>query len=296
MTTGARYHRPERLDDALGLLDHHGFDAKALAGGQSLIPMMSAGFLAPEHLVDLNHLPGLDRVTVQDGTVRIGALVRHSELEHAGGDLVQAAPLLPVAARWISHDAVRNRGTMIGSLVHADPSAEWPAVAVATDARIRLVRSGGGERWVPASELFLGPLESDVEPEELAVEVRLPVAPPRTGVSVQELAYRSGDYAVVGVVAQVSLDEAGAFADARTALFGVDATPVRPREAESALLAAGPARIQEAAGIAAASVNPSSDATASADYRREMVAVFFARAVREALERATATVAAPQPS
>jgi carbon-monoxide dehydrogenase medium subunit len=284
---GTRYHRPERLEEALALLDEHGFDAKALAGGQSLIPMMNAGFLAPEHLVDLNHLPGLDGVAVEDGTVRIGALVRHADLEHAGAGLAAAAPLLPEAAPWISHDAVRNRGTFVGSLVHADPSAEWPAVALATDASILLVR-GGGERWVPASELFLGPLESDVEPVELAVEVRFPAAPPRTGVSVRELAYRSGDYAVVGVVAQVSLDQTGAITEARIALFGVDATPVRPRDAESALLAAGPAAVDEAAALAAAAVNPSSDATASAGYRREMVAVFFRRAVRQALERAAA--------
>lgn len=289
MTT--RYHRPERLEEALALLGEHGFDAKALAGGQSLIAMMSAGFLAPEHLVDLNDLPGLDDASVADGTVRIGALVRHAGLEHAGTTLAAAAPLLPSAARWISHEPVRNRGTMIGSLVHADPSAEWPAVALALDARLRLVRTAG-ERWVPAAELFLGPLESDVEPDEIAVELTLPAAPPRTGVSVQELAYRSGDYAVVGVVAQVSLDEDDTIAEARTALFGVDATAVRPREAEALLLDAGPAGIEAAAALAAAAVNPTSDATASGAYRREMVPVFYARAVRQALERAVATLAA----
>jgi aerobic carbon-monoxide dehydrogenase medium subunit len=286
--TETRYHRPERLEEALDLLDEHGFDAKALAGGQSLIAMMNAGFLAPEHLVDLNHLPGLDAAAVDDGTVRIGALVRHAHLEHAGAELAAAAPLLPAAARWISHDAVRNRGTFVGSLVHADPSAEWPAVAVATDARVLLLRRGG-ERWVAASELFLGPLESDVEPSEVVVEVQLAVAPPRTGVSVQELAYRSGDYAVVGVAAQVSLDDAGAITEVRTALFGVDATPIRPADAEAALLAAGPAGVDEAAALAAAAVNPTSDATASAGYRREMAQVFFGRAVRQALERAAAT-------
>ena len=287
MTATLRYHRPERLDEALDLLDEHGFDAKALAGGQSLIPMMNAGFLAPEHLVDLNRLDGLDSVTVEDGTVRIGALVRHADLEHAGAEVAAAAPLLPAAARWISHEAVRNRGTFLGSLVHADPSAEWPAVALATGASVRLVRKGG-ERWVPAAELFLGPLESDLEPVEVALEARLPAAPPGTAVSVQELAYRSGDYAVVGVAAQVRLDPGGAIAAVRTALFGVDATPVRPADAEAALLAAGPAGVHEAARLAAGAVNPTSDATASASYRREMVAVFYARAVREALDHAAA--------
>jgi carbon-monoxide dehydrogenase medium subunit len=288
MTAGrTTYQRPERLDEALALLSEHGFDAKVLAGGQSLIPMMNAGFLVPDVLVDINHLPGLDRVAVEDGEVRIGALVRHRALEFAGAELRRAAPLLPVAARWISHDAVRNRGTMMGALVHADPSAEWPAVALATDARIRLVRRDA-ERWVPASEFFLGPLTVDVEAIELAVEVRLPTAPPRTAVSVQELAYRDGDYAVVGVAAQVSLDEAGAVADVRTVLFGVDATPIRVPEAESVLREAGAAAVDQAAAAAAAAANPSSDATASASYRRDMIPVFFGRAVRQALELAAA--------
>jgi aerobic carbon-monoxide dehydrogenase medium subunit len=281
------YHRPERLDAALRLLDEQGEDAKVLAGGQSLIPMMSAGLAAPEHLVDINRLPGLDSVTIQDGTVRIGALVRHRDLERAGAELRRAAPLLPAAAPWISHDAVRNRGTMVGSLMHGDPSAEWPAVALATDARIRLLRSGGA-RWVPASELFLGPLTVDVDPAELAVEVRLPVAPARSGASVQELAYRDGDYAVVGVAVQVSLDEAGGIADVRAALFAVDATPVRVPDAEALLRERGPAGLDEAAALAAAAVSPASDATASAGYRRAMVPVFFRRAVRAALDRAAA--------
>jgi carbon-monoxide dehydrogenase medium subunit len=282
MTT---YQRPERLGEALELLAGHGFDAKVLAGGQSLVPMMSAGLLAPEVLVDINHLPDLDLLAVTDGELRVGALVRHAALEQAGAAVARAAPLLPAAARWISHDAVRNRGTMVGSLVHADPSAEWPAVAVALDARLRLV-GAGGEREVPASAFFLGPLTADVEPDELVVEVRLPLAPPRTGVGVRELAYRDGDYAVVGVAAQVSLDEAGALAEVRTALFAVDATPVRVAEAEAVLLDAGPPGLSDAARVAAAAVNPSSDATASAGYRREMVEVFFARAVRAALEQA----------
>jgi aerobic carbon-monoxide dehydrogenase medium subunit len=292
--TGGRttYQRPERLDEAIGLLGDHGDDAKVLAGGQSLVPMMTAGFLAPEVLVDINRIPGLDRVTVADGDLQVGPLVRHRTLELAGDELSRAAPLLPAAAPWISHDAVRNRGTMAGSLVHADPSAEWPAVAVALDARIRLA-SLRGAREVPAVEFFLGPLSADVEPDELVVEVRLPVAPPRTGVAVRELAYRNGDYAVVGVAAQVSLDASGGLAEVRTALFGVDATPVRVAEAETVLFDGGgagldEAHLEEAARAAAAGVNPASDATASEGYRRDMVRVFFARAVRAAMAQAAA--------
>jgi carbon-monoxide dehydrogenase medium subunit len=282
---GPTYQRPELLAEALALLAEHGFDAKVLAGGQSLVPMMSAGFLTPEVLVDINHLPGLDHLAVADGEVRVGALVRHRTLELATPELARAAPLLPAAAGWISHHAVRNRGTFAGSLVHADPSAEWPAVAVALDARVRLA-GPGGEREVPASAFFLGPLAADVEPDELVVEVRLPTAPPRTGVGVRELAYRDGDYAVVGVAAQVSLDEAGGLAEVRTALFGVDATPVRVAEAEAVLLEGGLAELDRAARAAAAGVNPVSDATASEGYRRDMVEVFFARAVRAAAGQA----------
>jgi aerobic carbon-monoxide dehydrogenase medium subunit len=293
---GTTYQRPERLEEAIGLLDDHGFDAKVLAGGQSLIAMMTAGFLAPEVLVDINRIPGLDRLTVEDGELRVGPLVRHRALELAGAELSRAAPLLPAAAPWISHDAVRNRGTLAGSLVHADPSAEWPAVAVALDARIRLA-SRQGARELPAVEFFLGPLTADIQPEELVVEVRLPVAPPRTGVAVRELAYRDGDYAVVGVAAQVSLDEAGGLAEVRTALFGVDATPVRVAEAEAVLLDSGGSGLDEAgleaaARAAAAGVNPASDATASEGYRRDMVRVFFARAVRAAVAQAAAAAIA----
>ncbi len=293
MSGGTSYQRPELLAEALELLAEHGFDAKVLAGGQSLVPMMSAGFLTPEVLVDINHLPGLDRVAVDEGEVRVGALVRHRALELAGAELARAAPLLPAAASWISHDAVRNRGTMAGSLVHADPSAEWPAVAVALDARIRLA-GAGGDREVPAAQFFLGPLAADVEPDELVVEVGLPVAPPRTGVGVRELAYRDGDYAVVGVAAQVSLDDAGALAEVRTALFGVDATPVRVAEAEAVLVEGDLAALPAAARAAAPGVNPITDATASEGYRRDMVEVFFARAVRAAVEQANAAATAPQ--
>jgi carbon-monoxide dehydrogenase medium subunit len=262
MSGGTSYRRPELLAEALALLAEHGFDAKVLAGGQSLVPMMSAGFLAPEVLVDINRLPGLDHLAVADDEVRVGALVRHRALELAGAELARAAPMLPAAARWISHEAVRNRGTLGGSLVHADPSAEWPAVAVALDARIRLA-GAGGEREVPASRFFLGPLAADVEPDELVVEVCLPAAPPRTGVGVRELAYRDGDYAVVGVAAQVSLDDA-------------------------VVLERGVAGLAAAGRAAAAGVNPTSDATASEGYRRDMVAVFFERAVRAAVEQASA--------
>ena len=278
------YHRAETLDEVLTLLDQHGDDAKVLAGGQSLIPMMSAGLAAPRILIDINRVSGLDRVLVENREVAVGALVRHRALEDANAEVARAIPLFPVAAPLIAHAPIRNRGTFVGSLVHADPSAEWPAVTLATGAQIRLARRGG-ERTISAEDFFLGPLTANIEPEELAVEVRLGTAPARTGVSVQELAYRAGDYAIVGVAAQISVDDAGEIADVRLALFGVDATPLRVTEAEAVLRDVGAAGIDEAAHIAREAVAPSSDATASADYRRDMINVYCRRALAEALMR-----------
>jgi aerobic carbon-monoxide dehydrogenase medium subunit len=292
---GARYHRATTLEEVLALLDQFGTNAKILAGGQSLVPMMSAGFITPELLVDINHVPDLGRVILGNGAVRVGALVRHRALEFASGELSLAVPLLPAAAPFIAHAPIRNRGTFAGSLVHADPSGEWPAVALATEAQVRLV-SLGGERLVRAEDMFIGPLTADVEPNEIATEVIVPSAPTaRTGVSVQELAYRVGDYAVVGVVAQISLDQDGNATHVRLALFGVDATPLRIIEAEAAILQAGAAGIEDAARIAAASANPSSDATASASYRRDMIAVYCRRALREALAGAGHSSSWPEP-
>jgi carbon-monoxide dehydrogenase medium subunit len=275
------YRRATDVDEALSLLAELGDEAKVLAGGQSLVPMLSAGLLAPGVLVDINRIGELDRGSIEDGTVRIGALVRHRALESTGGNGRLAQPLLDPAARLIGHAAVRNRGTLVGSIVHADPSGEWPAVAVALDARVRLCRAGG-ERTVPVVDFIVAPMTSDIEADELATEVTLPAAPPRTGASVQELVYRHGDYAIVGVVAQVSLDTDGSIAEARVALFGVDAVPVRAGPVEDLVVEGGPDAFAEASAVAQTLVNPGSDATASADYRRAMIPQFCRRALSEA--------------
>jgi carbon-monoxide dehydrogenase medium subunit len=291
------YHRPETVDDALALLAEHGFDAKVLAGGQSLIPMMSAGLADPAVVVDINAVPGLGAVEVtgsggegerqraggRGSLVRIGALARHRDLEHAGPAVGRAAPLLPAAAGFIAHAAIRNRGTFVGSLVHADPSAEWPAVALALDAEIRL-RSVRGERVVAVSDFLLGPMTTAIEPDELAVEVSLVAAGSPSGVSVQELAYRDGDYAVVGVAAQVT-GSGERVDDCRIVAFGVDATPVRASAAEALLRDAGRAGLDAAARLARQAAQPMSDATASADYRSDMISVLCRRALHEAFHR-----------
>jgi carbon-monoxide dehydrogenase medium subunit len=258
-------------------------EAKLLAGGQSLVPMMSAGFLRPEVLVDLNGVSGLSHVSLEDGEVRVGALVRHAQLERADAAIARSFPMFGSAAPLISHPPVRNRGTLIGSVVHADPSAEWPAVVLAAGGQVVLV-SRSGERTVSAAEFFTGPLSSDVSPEEIAVEVRLPAARPRSGAAVRELTYRHGDYAVVGVACQATLREDGGVEDCRIGLFGVDAVPVRALEAEAVMRTGG--SVEDAALVAANAAHPSSDATASATYRKEMIPVYCRRALNAALETA----------
>lgn len=279
------YRRPDSVVEALDLLAEYGDDAKVLAGGQSLLAMMSAGFLRPEVLVDVNRLPDLGAIGVDDETVRVGALVRHHDLEYADERVRAVAPLLPEAAPLIAHAAIRNRGTFVGALVHADPSAEWPAVALTSDARVRLL-SRSGERVVDVADFLLGPLTCDIRPDELAVEVAMPAAPPRTGVAVRELAYRDGDYAVVGVAARVSLDGDGGVIDARLTVFAASALPVRIVEAEEALRAGGAGAVGDAARLARERVQPLSDATASAEYRADMVPVFCERALSAAFAHA----------
>lgn len=288
-----KYLRAASVAHAVDTMAELGDDAKILAGGQSLVPMMSAGFLRPDVIVDLNAVAGLGHVSIEDGEVRVGALVRHRDLEHAGEALLDSFPLFAAAAPLISHPPVRNRGTFVGSVVHADPSAEWPAVVLAAGGRVVLA-SRTSERVVDASDFFTGPLSSDVEPEEVAVEVRLPVAPPRSGAAVRELTYRTGDYAVVGVASQVALDARGVIGDCRIGLFGVDATPVRARDAEAAIRAGS--TVEEAARLAANAANPSSDATASSTYRKEMIPVYCRRALNAAVEHALMRIADARPA
>jgi aerobic carbon-monoxide dehydrogenase medium subunit len=281
------YRRPATLEDTLDLLARDTEHTRILAGGQSLLPMISFGLSQPRVIVDINYLPGLDYAVYQDDVVAIGPLARHRKLERAGPTLVRAAPLVPLAAAFIGHVAIRNRGTFLGSLAHADPAAEWPAVAVALGAEMQLV-SRRGKRTVAASDFFLGPLTTVLEPDELLREARLPVAPPRSGASVQELVYRHGDYAVVGVVAQLSLGSNGAISQAHLGLLSVGPSPLRADAAEHLLINAGPEAFAAAALAAQAVAQPVTDLTASAEYRRDMVAVYTRRALDEAYSRALA--------
>jgi CO/xanthine dehydrogenase FAD-binding subunit len=282
---GIQYRRPETLDEVLDLLAQGGESTKILAGGQSLVPMISLGLARPGVLLDLNRLRELEYVHRDDDRVVVGPLARHRVLEYADPALAEAAPLLPAAAALIGHAAIRNRGTFLGSVAHADPSAEWPAVALALDAELVLA-SRRGTRTIAAGDFFLGPLTTVVEPDELLREARLPRAPAGTGASVRELTYRHGDYAVVGVAAQLSVGADGTISRAHLGLFSVGSTPIRPVAAERALVGAGPDAFPDAARAAQEASEPADDATASAGYRREMVGVFTRRALAEAYQRA----------
>jgi CO/xanthine dehydrogenase FAD-binding subunit len=281
------YVRAESLGHALEVLSSAADDIKVLAGGQSLLPVIAMGLAAPDRLLDIGRVESLDKVSVDRVGVTAGPLVCHRDLGRVDGEIARVCPLLPLAAARIGHAAIRERGTFGGSIAHADPAAEWPAVALALDATIVLA-STRGERRVDAVDWFQGPLTTGIEPDELIVGVEWRPAPPGTGAAVEELTYRHGDYAIVGVAAQVSVSEAGDLEDVRVALFGVGGTPIRARDAEQVLLGAGLAGLDEAAAAASRAADPATDATASAGYRREMVAVFTRRAVAGAHARAVA--------
>jgi len=274
------YHRPTTLDEALHLLAELGEEAKVLAGGQSLVPLMSMRLAEPGHLVDVNHVPGLDTVEVRDGAVHVGALARHAAVERHQASY-DVCPLLRQALRNVAHPTIRNRGTTVGSLVHADPSAEMPAVLVLLGGSLE-VRSATGGREIPADELFVGPMESSLRTGELAVAARFPVLPPRTGSAFVELARRHGDYAMAGVAALVSTDGDGALTRARVALISVGAGPVLV-DLTPAVRGAG-SGFDEAAvhDLLDAHIDPEDDIHATADYRRHLAHVLTLRALEEA--------------
>ena len=283
------YQAPDSLAAALDLLARSGGEAKLLAGGQSLIPVMNFRLAQPSLLVDLNRLRDLDYIREENGGLRIGAMTRQRRLER--DPLVpRLAPLLREAVPFIAHPQIRNRGTVGGSLAHADPAAELPAVAVALDARFRLQRTGG-DRWVEARDFFAGLFTTVLEPDEMLVEVALPPPPPRTGWSFMEVARRHGDYAQVGIAARVSLDEGGRCREARLVYLSVGDGPVEAREAARMLAGAELSNEAIAAAADKASrdeMDPTGDIHASADFKRHLARVLTGRALRQAVSRAQA--------
>ena len=279
------YHRAGSVDEVVALLAEYADEAKVLAGGQSLVPLLSLRLARPAHLVDINRVADLATIANGNG-LTAGAMVRHRAIERS--DVVRTAnPLLADAVRFIGHGAIRNRGTIGSSIAHADPAAELPAVLLALDGEVQ-ARSVRGTRSVPASALFEGFLTTSLEPDELLTAVRVPAWASGTGWSFQEFSRRSGDFAIVGVAATVRLDGKGNVGEARLAFSGVDQVPIRAAAAESLLAGATPSDDlwKSAAQAAAAPLEPASDIHGSAAYRKHLAAVLAARALREAHDRA----------
>lgn len=272
------YHAPTELDAALDLLAGLGDGAKVLAGGQSLIPLLNMRLVAPSALVDIGRVAGLDALEVVGGTVRVGARATHERVRR-DATIAAAQPLLRRALDHVAHAVIRNRGTCVGSLVHADPAAELPAVLALLGGALE-VRGPAGTRHIAASELVRGPLESDVRQGEIAVAATVPVASPRTGSAVEELARRHGDYAMAGVAVTVTLDVDAHVAAARAAFIGVGRVGevLDLGEALRGQPADAPA-VEGAVAAARAFVEPDGDLHASADYRRHLAGVLTGRAV-----------------
>jgi carbon-monoxide dehydrogenase medium subunit len=281
------YHRPESIDEALAVLAEVGGDGKVLAGGQSLLPVLSMRLAAPGHLVDVNRLAELAYVRSEPGGVRVGALARHAALEKDEA-AARVQPLLRQALRLVAHPTIRNRGTTVGSLAHADPSGEMPAVLAVLGGHVTLA-SASGRREVAAGDFFLGPLESAVGPGELAVEAFFPAAAPGTGTSFVEVARRHGDYAVCGVAAVVEAPDAGgdgAGSVVRVRLGYVSMGPTPSVADLSGVAPSGPGvdplSWGHVAADAIAGLEPEGDIHATAAYRLHLARVLTARALAAA--------------
>lgn len=285
------YHAPGSVEEALEVLAELGRDGKVLAGGQSLIPLLNMRLAAPDALVDINRLDELDTIEVDDARVRVGARVRHRTLERHM-DARAAQPLLAEALRWVAHPVIRTRGTAVGSIVHADPAAELAAVLLLLDGHVELA-SSDGTRTSPGVDFVLGPLEADVREGELALAASFPIAPPRTGGCVTELARRHGDYAMAGAAVTVTLDEDRHVVAARAAMIGVGPTPVVV-DLDGAV--SGPHDAPDTADAVASvreRIEPDDDIHASAGYRRHLAGVLTARALTTAALRAAADERSP---
>jgi carbon-monoxide dehydrogenase medium subunit len=279
------HHAPETLDEALDVLARTAEDAKVLAGGQSLIPLLNMRLAAPAHLVDINRLTSLDTIEVTRKGVRVGALARHARVERSE-EAAGAQPLLRAALRQVAHPVVRNRGTVVGSLAHADPAAELPAVLALLEGTVEAA-SAGGRRVIEAADFFAGPLESALRPGELATGAFFPVLPARSGTAFAEVARRHGDYAMAGAAALVTLDDDQRVRVAKVAYLSVAATPL-VLDLTGVLDHRPPVTCDWAAAAAYARdrIDTDEDIHASADYRRHLAGVLTERVLRTAAQEA----------
>jgi carbon-monoxide dehydrogenase medium subunit len=281
------YHAPTSLAEAIQQLGSLGEDAKLLAGGQSLIPILALRLSRFAHLIDLGRVAELRGISRQGGALRIGAMTTQAAVERSA-EVASAQPLVARAAKLVGHFQIRNRGTFGGSIAHADPAAEAPAVALALDAELEIAGSAGTRR-VPARDFFVSTWTTAVEANEVLTAIHFPARAPRSGFAIEEVARRSGDFALAGAVCAVALDGAGAVASARITLLGLAPAARRSERAEAALTGARAASVDLAAiGRAACDdMEPNDDVHASADYRRRVGAHLVSRALAVALEEAS---------
>jgi aerobic carbon-monoxide dehydrogenase medium subunit len=282
------YHAPSTIDEATALLTKLGEDAKVLSGGQSLIPLMKLRLASPTHLVDINAIPGLSGIREADGFLRIGALTRESELEES--EIVRNRyPLLHDTSKVIADPVVRNLATVGGNLAHGDPANDHPATMLALGAEVVAV-GPKGERRIPIASFFTGPFETTLKPDEILVEVRVPVPPARSGGAYLKLERKVGDFATAAVAAQVTLGANGTCEYVGIGLTNVGLTPIKATRAEAVLKGKAPddATIARAAELAAEVAEPSEDLRGSVEYKKDLVRILTARALRKAVERARA--------
>ena len=286
------YESPATLDEALRLLGRHGDEAKILAGGHSLLPMMKLRLAAPRYIVDIGRLRGMDYIREEKGKIAIGALVTHAQV--ASSDLLRdKCPLLPETASVIGDMQVRNRGTIGGSLAHADPAADYPASILALDAEM-IVQSSSGKRTIPAEKFFVDLLATGIRPGEILTEIRVPIRAEGEGSAYRKFHQPASGFAIVGAAARITLGKGGKLDDLALGMTGVGSKAYRATAVEKALSGSGGTekQVAEACAKAAQGVDPLSDIFASADYRREMAGVFARRAIAAAIERARAKPAA----
>jgi aerobic carbon-monoxide dehydrogenase medium subunit len=278
------HHAPETIDEAVALLDRLGDDAKVIAGGQSLVPLMALRLARFDHLVDLNPVSDLRYVRAADGVLSVGAMTVQATLERSPV-VAEVAPLVARAARHIGHFQIRNRGTIGGSCAHADPAAELPAVAVALDAELALISSRGMRR-VAAGDFFESTFMTALAPDEIVAAVHFPVWPGRTGFAIREFARRHGDFALAGALCGVAVDADGRVSRAAIGLLALGSTPRRAAAAEHALVGADEIDVDEVAALALADADPPSDVHADGAYRRRVGTKLVAEAVTAAIEEA----------
>src|SRR6266446_968461 len=279
------YRAPTTLAEALGVLKERGDDAKVMAGGQSLIPLLKLRFAQPGLVLDIGRLPAMNRVARQDGHLSIGALVRHVDVER-NGDLAKQVPLMTEAVHWIADPLVRNRGTVVGSVCHADPAGDWGSVMLALGAEL-VAHSSSGERVIPVAGFFQDPYTTTLKANEIVTEIRIPVPSGPAGGAYNKLERKVGDFATVAVAVQVEMN-GRKVTRAGIGLTSVGPTNIKATEAEKALAGREPTDevIREAARLAAEAAEPKDDIRGSAAYKKDVVRVFVQRGLHTALGRA----------